>query len=212
MKRRDFLHSLAVAPAVAVPGLQQPAPAPPTAPTGTPAPAAPQPAPPTTSTAVPVLETAPADVVATSVPTFFTPPQFAALTRLSDILFPSIDGGPGALAADVPAFLDFLIGRSPDDRQTLYRTGLDAIQAQAGTQFGKPYNEVSLEQAESLLASLRQPWRFTPPGDPRAAFLRAAKQDVRIATQNSRVADEAASATAGRRGGGGGGLYWYEVV
>ena len=211
MKRRDFLHSLAVAPAVAVPGLQQPAPAPPTAPPGTPAPA-PQPAPPPPSTAVPVLETAPADVVATSVPTFFTPPQFAALTRLSDVLFPSSDGAPGALAADVPAFLDFLIGKAPDDRQTLYRAGLDALQSQARQQFGKAYEEVSGEQAESLLAPLRQPWTFTPPADPLAAFLRAAKQDVRLATQNSKVASEAASATAGRRGGGGGGLYWYEVV
>ncbi len=209
MKRRDFLHSLAVAPAVAVPGLQQPAPAPPTAPPGTPAPA-PQPAPPP-SAAVPVLETAPADVVVTSVPTFFTPPQLAALTRVSDILFPSIDGAPGALAADVPAFLDFLIGKSPDDRQTLYRTGLDTLQAQARQQFGKAYEEVTAEQAESLLEPLRQPWTFTPPDDPLAAFLRAAKQDVRLATQNSKVASEAASATAGRRGGGGGGLYWYEV-
>ena len=209
MKRRDFLHSLAVAPAVAVPGLQQPTPAPPAAPPGSPVPA-PQPAPPPPS-AVPVLETAPADVVATPVPTFFTPPQFAALTRLSDILFPSIDGAPGALAADVPAFLDFLIGTSPNDRQTLYRTGLDALQTQARQQFGTAYDEVTGEQAESLLAPLRQPWTFTPPTDPLAAFLRAAKQDVRMATQNSRVASEAASATAGRRGGGGGGLYWYEV-
>lgn len=211
MKRRDFLHSLAVAPAVTVPELQLPTSAPPAAPPGTSA-TAPQPAPPTTSTAVPVLETAPADVVATPVPAFFTPPQFAALTRLSDILFPSIDGAPGALAAEVPEFLDFLIGKSPDDRQTLYRAGLDALQAQAREQFGKPYTEVSLEQAESLLVPLRQPWTFTPPGSPLAAFLRAAKQDVRLATQNSWVASEAASATAGRRGGGGGGLYWYEVV
>lgn len=210
MKRRDFLHSLAVAPAVAVPGLQQPTPAPPTAPPGSPVPA-PQPAPPPPSTAVPVLETAPADVVARPVPTFFTPPQFATLARLCDILVPSVDGAPGALAADVPAFLDFLIGKSPDDRRALYRTGLDALQAQARQQFGAPYNEVSLEQAESLLAPLRQPWTFTPPGDSLAAFLRAAKQDVRLATQNSKVASEAASATAGRRGGSGGGLYWYAV-
>lgn len=210
MKRRDFLHSLAVAPAVAVPGLQPPAPSPPAAPAGTPAPA-PQPAAPPQSTAVPVPDTAPADVVATAVPRFFTPQQFAALTRLSDILFPSIDGAPGALAADVPAFLDFMIDKSPDDRQMLYRTGLDTLQAQARQQFGQAYEDVGGAQAESLLAPLRQPWTFTPPSDPLAAFLRAAKQDVRLATQNSKVVSEAASATAGRRGGGGGGLYWYEV-
>jgi hypothetical protein len=92
----------------------------------------------------------------------------------------------------------------------LYRSGLDALQAQARQRFGVDFEDVTVEQADQLLAPLREPWTFAPPGDPLAAFLRAAKQDVRTATQNSVVAAAATRATGGR--GGGVGLYWYEVV
>lgn len=216
MKRRDFLHSLAAAPAVAVPALQQP-PSPPAptsqAPTTPATPQAPAPAQtpssPPPPAAVPVLETVPPDAAAAAVPRFFTPPQAAALRRLSDILVPPLDGAPGALDAGAPEFLDFLIGKSPAERQSLYRHGLDALQAQAHQRFDTSFENATDEQASQLLAPLREPWTFAPPTDPLAAFLRAAKQDVRTATQNSTVAADAARAAGGR--GGGVGLYWYEV-
>ena len=209
MKRRDFLHSLAVAPAVAVPALQQPLPTPAPVPTPPNTPQAPAPAMPPAPAAVPAIETTPADAAAVTVTRFFTPPQFAALRRLSEILAPPLEGMPGALDAGAPEFLDFLIGASPDDRKALYQNGLDALQGQSTRQFGKPYASLSVEQAESLLASLRVPWTFTPPTDPVAAFLRAAKQDVIAATQNSTAASDAARASGGR--GGGVGQYWYVV-
>lgn len=211
LKRRAFLHSLAVAPIAAVPGVQQPAPqqpAPP-APTGASPPTAPTPVPPAPPAAVPVLERTAIEAAAVGVPTFFTAPQFAALERLADILAPSLPNTTGALDAHVPAFLDFLIGISLAPRQALYRDGLDTLQAQARQRFSKAYEALSVEQAESLLVPLREPWTFTPPSDPFAAFLRDAKQDVRLATQNSVEASTAAAA-AGRRGGGVG-LYWYTV-
>ena len=58
---------------------------------------------------------------------FFSAPQFAALKRVSSLLMPKTDKAPGALEADAPGFLDFLIGKSPADRQELYRTGLDLL-------------------------------------------------------------------------------------
>lgn len=216
MKRRDFLHGLAVAPAVAVPALQQ-APAPPAPTSQAPTPATPQaPAPaqtpstPPPPAAVPVLDTTPSDAAATTVTRFFTAPQAAALHRLSDVLVPRLDGAPGALDAGAPAFLDFLIGKSPAERQALYRDGLDALQAQARQRFNTSFETLTEEQASQLLAPLREPWTFAAPKDPLAAFLRAAKQDVRTATQNSLAAADAARAAGGR--GGGVGLYWYEVV
>lgn len=215
MKRRDFLHGLAAAPAAALPALQQPAP--PSTGQTPPAPATPQPVAPTQTpatpaapAAVPVLDTVAADTAATTVTGFFTAPQFAALRRLSDVLVPRLGDAPGALDAGAPEFLDFLMAKSPAERQTLYRSGLDALQAQARQRFGVDFEDVTVEQADQLLAPLREPWTFAPPGDPLAAFLRAAKQDVRTATQNSVVAAEATRATGGR--GGGVGLYWYEVV
>ncbi len=147
------------------------------------------------------------DAVAETKPRAFSPAQLAALRKLSDILMPPINGMPGALDAGVPEFLDFLIGASPADRQAIYKTGLDTLNAQSLKLYGKPFADVNESQAVVLLAPLRQPWTYDPPADPLARFLREAKQDVRTATVNSR---EYASASGSRRGAGLG-QYWYPL-
>ena len=133
---------------------------------------------------------------------FFTAQQFAALRKLSDLLIPPMNGAPGALEAKAPEFLDFLLSQSPADRQQLYRNGLDGLNAQARRRFAKPFADVDAAQADMLLAPLREPWTYDAPADPVAAMLRAAKDDVRRATTNSREWNLAA--TAGRTRGGGG--------
>ncbi len=195
MKRRRFIQTLAATPAVALPvttelQAQQGAPARPAEDT-------------------PKLETAVPDVAAEPVPRFFNAPQFAALRKLCDILAPPLNGLPGALEAEAPEFLDFLLGQSPADRQQLYRAGLDALNAQALRQFKKTFAAVGEAQAATLLAPLRAAWTYEPPADPFARFLREAKQDVRTATQNSRA--YATAGSSGGRRGGGMGQYWYPL-
>lgn len=140
---------------------------------------------------------------------FFTAQQFAALRKLSDLLNPPMNGAPGALDAEAPEFLDFLLSQSTADRQQLYRIGLDGLNAQAKKRFTKPFADVDAGQAETLLAPLRDPWTNDAPSDPVAAMLRAAKDDVRRATTNSREWNLAS--VAGRTRGGGGGLYWLPI-
>jgi hypothetical protein len=144
-------------------------------------------------------------------PHFFTPAEFSALRRVSELLMPPANGAAGALDAKTPEFLDFLISESPAERQTLYRSGLDALNQQAQQKFQKPFADLDATQADALLSPLKQSWAFDEPSDPVAAFLRAAKQDVRIATTNSREYSSAAPAGGGRRGFGGAGLYWYPL-
>jgi hypothetical protein len=201
MKRRRFIQTLAVTPAVALPvtaelQAQQGAPA------------RPAPTTPTTEDA-PKLEIASLDVGGETVARYFSAPQFAALRKLSDILVPPLNGLPGALEAEAPEFLDFLISKSPADRQQLYKAGLDALNAQALRQFKKAFAEVDEAQAATLLAPLRQPWTYEPPADPLARFLREVKADVRTATQNSRA--YATAGSSGGRRGGGMGQYWYPL-
>jgi Gluconate 2-dehydrogenase subunit 3 len=160
---------------------------------------------------VPKVETAVADVAGDMSPRFFSAPQYAALRKLSDILMPPINGAPGALDAHAPEFLDFLIGQSPADRQQVYRAGLDALNAQARRRFNKAFADIENAQAAELLAPLREPWTYDPPADPLPRFLRAAKQDVRMATMNSQEYVTVAGASGGRRGFGGQGLYWYPL-
>ena len=122
---------------------------------------------------------------------------------------PSLNGIPGALDTHAPEFLDFLIESSMPDRQQLYRTGLDTLNAQARKRFDRSFAELEAAQAEVLLAPLRQPWTYEAPADPLTKFLRAAKQDVRTATINSHEWN-ASTASTGRRGGGAG-QYWYPI-
>lgn len=195
MKRRSFVQALAAIPAVApLAGQQAPAQAQPARGGRGAAP----------SEDLPKLDVAVAEAAADGVPRFFAPAQFDALRRLGDILVPSTAGSPGALDAATPEFLDFLIGESEPERQQVYRAGLDGLNAQARMQFNKAFADVDSSQAETLLASLRQPWTYPDPTDPVARFLRVAKADMRTATMNSRAASN------GRRFAGSG-LYWYPL-
>ena len=192
MKRRRFIQALAAtpaAPALLAQQTQQVQPTPPPAEAS--------------------LRYAVPDAAAEAVLHFFTAQQFAALRKLSDLLHPPMNGAPGALEAKAPEFLDFLLGQSSADRQQLYRLGLDGLNAQARKRFAKPFADVDAGQAEMLLAPLREPWTYDAPADAVAAMLRAAKDDIRRATLNSREWNLAA--TAGRTRGGGGGLYWLPI-
>jgi len=192
MKRRRFIQALAAAPAApALIAQQTPPKANPIAAVDTP------------------LRYVACDEAADPVPHFFAAQQFGALRKVSDILNPAMNGAPGALEAKAPEFLDFLLSQSAADRQQLYRSGLDGLNAQAKKRFNKLFADLDAGQAEALLAPLRDPWTYEPPADPVAAFLRAVKDDVRRATTNSREWNLAA--VAGRTRGGGAGLYWLPI-
>lgn len=154
------------------------------------------------------LQMTAADAVVATPPSFFTPEQFRVLARLCDLLVPAAAPKPGAKDAAVPEFLDFLIARSPADRQQLYRTGLDRLDAEARRRFDASFAVIHDPQAAELLASLHQPWKFEPPSDDLARFLASAKEDALRATVNSR---EWGAASMGRRGGRGMGFYWYSL-
>lgn len=192
MRRRRFVQSLIAAPAAAPVVRAQQA-----SPTRAPAEEA-------------KIEATAAEQVAEAAPRFFTAAQFAALRRVGGILMPPMNGAPGAIEAGAAEFLDFLIGESAVDRQTVYRSGLDALNAQARKQYSKEFAEVDEAQAEWLLAPLKQPWTYDPPDDSVARFLVTAKADVRTATMNSREWNASGSAGGGRRGGGTG-LYWNPI-
>src|SRR5580704_11681962 len=72
-----------------------------------------------------------ADSAAVPIVKTFDSAQLSALRRLGEILMPAAQDTPGALEAGAAEFLDFLIGVSPPDRATLYRSGLDRLNAEA---------------------------------------------------------------------------------
>jgi hypothetical protein len=200
MKRRRFIQAMAAAPAIALPIV-------PAAPAQQPAsPANPQTRP---AEEMPKLEFSAHDSTGEIQTHFFTASQFATLQKLSGLLMPPIKDAPGALDAQVPQFLDFLIAESPAERQQLYRSGLDSLNAQATKRFNKSFAELDAAQAGELFTPLRQPWTYEPPADPFSRFLRTVHQDVRTATINSQEYS-AANSAAGRRASGVG-QYWFKI-
>ena len=196
MKRRQVLRSILSLPAItALPAVAQPQ---------TPAPQK------ATASADDTLKLSltNADAAADSAQKFFSQDQFHALQRLCDLILPASDPRPGAKQAGVPEFLDFLIGRSPHQRQALYQHGLDRLNAEAQRRFRVKFADASGTQADALLTPLHSPWTYQGPSDEFALFLTTAKEDFLRATVNSR---EWAAASTGRRGGSGIGSYWYAL-
>jgi hypothetical protein len=157
----------------------------------------------------PKILTTEADSAAVPIIRTFDNAQLSALRKLGEILMPAAQDTPGALEAGAAEFLDFLIGVSPPDRVTLYKAGLDRLNAEAHSRYHRSFGEITAAEAEPILAPLHAPWSYRGPGDPFAKFLLAAKSDLLTATANSREYITVVSAR--RRSAAGVGQYWYPV-
>ena len=136
----------------------------------------------------PLPHTQVADAVAQSDWTFFSAEQISALRRLSDVLVPPSGHRPGALQAQAPSFLDFLIGESPAPRKALYTGGLDWLNAAAQTSYGVPFSQTTAAQADALIRPWLRTWMTDhPPTEPHASFINVAHADIRLATMNSKA-------------------------
>ena len=204
MRRRDFVRamvSVGLAPKLLL-GQQ----------TANPAPPPPAPVPWTLglNPKTPIPQTSVADGIAQEDLIFFSPEQMGTLTRLSDVLMPSLRGQPGAIQAETPGFLDFLIGSSPASRRDLYAVGLDWLNAQAQTQYGVPFAQANAAQADALIQPWLRSWMTDhPPTQPHADFLNIAHADIRTATMNSKAWNEAVA--RGARDTTALGLYWSPI-
>jgi len=213
MRRRDFVKAVVAASVSARTMLGQQAATPVAPSTPPPTPAAPGPVPwmrglmevkPLSMT--PIVP----DAVAQTNAHFFTDRQMATLRRLSEILLPPSKDYPGAIEAGTPKFLDFLIGVSPSDRQQMYQSGLDRLDAESHQHFGVSFANVQPAQADQLLRPWLRTWMTDhPPTEPYAHFINVAHSDIRTATINSQAWSEAASATSQNEPDVG--LYWFPV-
>jgi hypothetical protein len=213
MKRRNFVRSALTASVLPAAILAEPAQSP--QPTQQPPPAANTPARqlPRQPQSAPHLAVTNVDVTAETSPHFFTTDQFATLKKLGSILMPPIKDKPGALDAQAPEFLDFLLSVSPKDRQTSYQHGLDTLNAEAKKAFEKPFASIDNKQADTLIRPLLviRPWPQDLPKDPMKSFLSQVHEDLRTATTNSREWAAAVAKSGGRFTRGGSGLYWAPI-
>jgi hypothetical protein len=179
---------------------------------GNPAPPVPAPVPWTLglNPGTPLPHTTVAEGIADAATRFFTPRQLATLARLSDVLVPAVNGKPGALEAQTPQFLDFLIGSSPARRKKLYSEGLDWLDAESVRRYKLPFAKLDTEQAGALIEPWLRSWMSDhPPAEPHAEFINVAHEEIRAATVNSKAWSEAPS-TAGEESTAVA-LYWWPI-
>lgn len=81
----------------------------------------------------------------------FSPAQQALVAALSERVMPTTDT-PGAIAADVPAFIEKLLAdwAAPDERRPIL-AGLDAIEARSQVEYQLAADKASPEQQDALL-------------------------------------------------------------
>jgi hypothetical protein len=128
---------------------------------------------------------------------------------------PPLKNNPGAIEAQAPEFLDFLISASPDDRQKLYLTGLDSLEEQSKDKFQKSFCDLDAQQANTILRPLltARPWPQDLPSDPVKNFMAQVHEDLRTATVNSREWAAAAEKSGHifTRGSRTSGFYWRPI-
>ncbi len=81
---------------------------------------------------------------------FFTPAEDAFLDQLTEAIIPADDHSPGAHAAQVSHFIDWMVSHGPQKQQQAWRAGLRQLHAQA--------SRTSLAQA--LAEAARRPTAF----------------------------------------------------
>ncbi len=158
----------------------------------------------------PLPQTEVVDGIAKTEQRFFTSVQMATLVRLCDVLMPPIGDKPGALQAETPLFLDFLIGSSPAARKKAYTGGLNWLDLESQSRYGKAFAKVDDGQADAILKPWLRTWMSDhPPTEPHADFVNIAHEDIRTATVNSKAWSEVTS--SGALASTETGLYWYPI-
>ncbi len=85
---------------------------------------------------------------------FFTEPEMAVVSRVSDLIIPPTDT-PGAVAAGVPRYIDGVVSANPE-HQKRYREGIAFLDGEAASKFGKKFMELGEDQQIVLLTPLSE--------------------------------------------------------
>ena len=106
-------------------------------------------------------------------PTFFTSTEFTTLARLADVIIPA-SATPSASSAGVPEYIDRVVSIN-SEHQTLVRTGLAWLEAQARTRYGKVYLDLTDAEHTAIL----QPLSDDVDREQRAALQRQFRTDAK---------------------------------
>jgi Gluconate 2-dehydrogenase subunit 3 len=91
---------------------------------------------------------------ATQVHRFFNAQEIATVAAISELIIPADEDSPGAIAAEVPAFIDLMISESSADVKRLWHEGLVAIDKMSQKKFSAPFINANADQQVMLLKAI----------------------------------------------------------
>ena len=118
-------------------------------------------------------------------PRFFSPPEYATVERLAELIIPS-DATPGAREAGVSEFIDFMVASDPSV-QYRFRYGLVWLDAHAQKQHGKPFRDLDAAARTALLEPLAYRDRERPGEEEGRAFFKLAREYTIMGFYTSKV-------------------------
>jgi hypothetical protein len=91
---------------------------------------------------------------AAATPKFFNADQMALIGVISEHIIPTDTHSPGALAAEVPQFIDLMISESPAETKTNWTNGLAAVDKMSQAKFNAAYVKATKDQQIALLTEI----------------------------------------------------------
>jgi hypothetical protein len=85
---------------------------------------------------------------------FFKPEQMALIATISELIIPTDDHSPGAIAAEVPEFTDLMVSESPADTKSLWTNGLAAMDKLSNEKYQLAFNKAAKEQQVAILTEI----------------------------------------------------------
>lgn len=104
---------------------------------------------------------------------FFTAAQHRTVDALTEVIIPTDERSPGARAAKVADFLDFILSEASVEAKHAWKDGLVALDAASTAQFSKPFAELTAEQQVAIVTEAAKD--EAKPTTPLAMFFREAK-------------------------------------
>ena len=87
-------------------------------------------------------------------PKFFSAEQLTLIATISELIIPADDHSPGAIAAEVPAFVDLMVSESPAEAKKLWTDGLAAMDTMSQNKFQTTFGKASPAQQTALLTEI----------------------------------------------------------
>ena len=104
---------------------------------------------------------------------FFNADQMALIATISELIIPTDDHSPGAIAAEVPQFIDLMISESSAEAKKTWTDGLAAMDKLSQDKNAALFNKATKEQQIAILTEISK--NEAKPQTPEEKFFRTIK-------------------------------------